>query len=128
MAEDCKVTFEGPFGRYLSGECAMFAIAVHELTGWPTVGIHAPGETGAPRHVMCLGPDGYVDARGDDLTAEEAMTFVPTVRPGHGFGIRPIESAEVRRRWRHRPPEQWDDARRDVTLALPGLASPIPEP
>ncbi len=128
MAEDCAVTFAGPFGRYLSGECAMFAIAVHDLTGWPTVGVHARGEGGAPRHVMCLGPDGYVDARGDDLAAAEAMRFVPSVGPDHGFEIRAIAPGEVRRRWRNRPPEQWEAAASDVTLALPGLAAPAPSP
>lgn len=50
---------------YLRGWCSVLALAIHERTRWPIVGVFDPWEERHPMHVACRAPDGsYVDAQG----------------------------------------------------------------
>ena len=111
--------------RYLHGQCAPFALAVHDATGWETVGIYT-GPDGLwherPIHVACLAPDGtYADARGHGQ--DEAALLAGYGPPGGGgLEVRPFPADEVRRIYASRTRWDHDLARMHAEALLPGMA------
>lgn len=109
--------------RYLFGLCGPMALAIHDLTGWPTVGVfdtEGGWWTDKPCHVACLGPDGYADARGTGL-GEEALTA------GYGGSpkvVRPFAPEAIRAMYAMRTPAEHAMAAEHVERLLPHLVVP----
>ncbi len=116
--------------RYLRGQCGTLALAVHDRTGWPTVGVFdAPGGlfTEKPRHVACQAPDGrYVDARGEGLD-EAGLVEGFRLAGGMSLEVRPFAPEAVRRMFRSRTETDHILAAEHLAALLPGLAGPAEE-
>lgn len=63
--------------RYLYSDCALLALAVNSLTGWPVVQIiEAPDDDPIIRHVLVRMPDGrLLDAEGPHENYWGEVTF-----------------------------------------------------
>jgi hypothetical protein len=115
--------------HYLGGMCGPLALAIHERTGWETVGLFDPKGgmwDGKPRHVGCRAPDGgYADARGTGL---DAAAFGDGYRdPGGGdLQIRPFGPDLVRLTYSTRSETHHLLAAEHVDRLLPELPAASP--
>ena len=111
--------------RYLFGMCGPFALALHAITGWDTVGVFdGPGGawTDKPRHVGCVSPDGYfADARGVGMSRESFLEGYGRA-DGSETEVRPFLPVDVARTFGSRSDADRELAFEHVTRLLPEVA------
>ncbi len=125
---------EGLVDRYLFGMCGPMALAIHEMTGWPTVGVfdvEGGWWTDKPLHVACLGPDGYADARGTGMDEETLTERYRRAPDAPAKVVRPFPPDAIREMYVMRTVADHALAAEHAERLLPGLvadAGPAPGP
>lgn len=87
----------------MRGMCSVLALVIHDLTGWPLVGIAEAGERpgAGVYHVACRAPDGLlVDAGGRRDTVDILADFA---MDGRNLALRDIDRVFVSTSFRRDP-------------------------
>lgn len=109
----------------MRGMCSVLALVVHDLTGWPLVGIAEAGDRpgAGVYHVACRAPAGLlVDAGG---SRDEAIILSDFAMDGRNLALRDLDrdfvSASFRRAsvWYERYSAALPDLLPEIALALP---------
>ncbi|BCB22018.1 hypothetical protein [Bosea sp. ANAM02] len=111
----------------MRGMCSVLALVLHDLTGWPLVGIAEAGDRpgAGVYHVACRAPDGLlVDAGG---SRDEVIILSDFAMDGRNLALRDLDRDFVSASFRRDPVwyERYSEA---LPYLLPEDALAIPRP
>lgn len=111
----------------MRGMCSVLALVVHDLTGWPLVGVAEANERtdSGVYHVACRSPDGLlVDAGG---SRDDAIILADFAMDGRNLALRDLGREFVSASFRRDPVwyERYSAALLDL---LPEIALALPMP